>query len=289
MIKMATDHGAKAIAFDFYMPDNAPIEAVDRFLCGAVQTARQKGLTVLVGYKLDDIDGNLRKGGIAPNLNSETCLPLKNQGHLMGYADWDGTIRQIPLYFFGSKENEAISLKLATIASEQIKLPSNGLVQFVEPSEEIKPISYDELLRNPKSQDVLRDQVVLVGELSDEDNHPTPFGVKPGLIIHALTIDSLRQNRYIERVPAWSSFLIIVVLCYLMAVLANQNARLRRLVYANLIFTALLIAMAALAMYLWLLWIDVIYPVAAIWLLLPLIWGLRKIATRAAAPTVSNP
>lgn len=288
MIKMAAGNGAKAIAFDYYLPDDTD-PAVDSLLCGAIEAAREK-LPVLVGYNLKNIDGNLRRATVAANL--QACLPFAEaQGHLVGYADWDGTVRQMPLYCLGQQSpgNEALSLKLATAASGQVTPPRDGLVQFVEPAEEIKPVRYEELLKDQEKQVLLRDQILLVGEFSDQDIHPTPFGKKPGLIIHALTTDSLRQNRYIERTPAWCDPLIIVVLCYLITVFASQKAPLRRLLYANLIFTAILIAIAAMAMFLWLLWIEIIYPLAAIWLLLPSILILRKLATCASAPASPAP
>src|SRR5262249_25796599 len=116
----------------------------------------------------------------------------------------------------------------------------------------------------------------LVGERSPEETFHTPFGDRPGVEVHAAAIASLLDGVWIERPPWWSGLLIIVVACYLIAVLVEDGLSVRTLVLIALGISVFLVGGSALAMRLWQVWLDVIYPLVAIWLLLGLLLMLRK-------------
>jgi hypothetical protein len=84
----------------------------------------------------------------------------------------------------------------------------------------------------------------------------------PGTIVHAYAVDSLLSAHYIRRPPAWLSAFAVFASCYILT----------------------LVAVAATAMFLSAVWLDVIYAVVATWLRLPILLGVRKQLQWATAP-----
>jgi CHASE2 domain-containing sensor protein len=114
---------------------------------------------------------------------------------------------------------------------------------------------------------IMTSRFILVGEDSVQDRFSTPYGVQPGIVIHANAIYSLRQNRFIHRGVWWVSLMLIFLLCYLNLLLAFRcRSGVTGLILINLFFSFLTWAITALLMYLWLTWIDLIYPLLAAWL-----------------------
>ena len=56
LVKAASGHGARAIAFDYHLDDESD---ADRILCHAVRQARQKGTAVFFGTHLEERGGSL--------------------------------------------------------------------------------------------------------------------------------------------------------------------------------------------------------------------------------------
>jgi CHASE2 domain-containing sensor protein len=172
--------------------------------------------------------------------------------------------------------------------SNDLPVPNARLLRYLPPGAGaltvIRPEKLDALERNPS---VLRDRFLLVGEGSGTDVFKTPFGLLPGTVVHAYAVDSLLASHYITRPPAWLSAFVVFASCYILTLLATLRRSTRALVTAAAGITTAIAVVAAAAMYVSAVWLDVIYAVAATWLLLPLLLGLRRQLDRAAKANVA--
>ena len=279
LIGMAQTHQAKGVALDFYFKNYVEDIGVDDSLCTEIESAKAIGMPIFVAYDYQLKDGSLDRIPIDPDL--EKCLPLSAQGHAIGYAERDGKVRSLPLYFGNDRQRESLSLKVARTLNPQARPPADGLLQFIKPANNFRTIAFDDLDKgSDQDRAILRDRFILVGEDSARDSFPTPYGIKPGAVIHAYAIHSLRHNHFIERGSWWVSLLMISLLCYLMMVLTARGVGSLKLLLINVAFSVLIVGIAILAMYLWRTWIDLVYPLVATWLFLFLLIGLRKISMR---------
>lgn len=275
LISMAVGNGAKGIAFDYYFIDNAD-PRIDEFLCAQIKNADTAKVPVLVGYGIhfNDADPEPIRDPIASNLQS--CLPNSNQGHILGYLEADGKTRMVPMYFKGDVANESLSLRVSRLLQQDIQAPDDGLLQFVKAGTDYPEIKYENLISDANQRGRLRDKFLLVGRHSAQDTFKTPYGDLPGIVIHALAIHSLRQHHFLKRLPWWSSFLILFVSCYLIVLFFAQEWRLRRILMWTMLLSIVDVLLSAIAVRFWLIWLDVIYPLLAIWLLLVLLILLRR-------------
>ncbi|HSL82051.1 MAG TPA: hypothetical protein VLF66_04700, partial [Thermoanaerobaculia bacterium] len=123
----------------------------------------------------------------------------------------------------------------------------------------------------------LRGMFLLVGEASDDERFDTPTGERLGVEIHADAVQALRTGSYLRRVPPELTLGVILVLCYLVAALVAAGAPAGKLVKVALGGSAVLVAGSALATWAARLWVDVIYGLVAVWLLLMLLLALRRL------------
>jgi CHASE2 domain-containing sensor protein len=190
-------------------------------------------------------------------------------------------VRAVPLYFQGDRESESLSLKIARKLDPQVKVPANGLLQFIKPEKDFPAITYEELEQgSDEDRAILRSRFILVGENSERDSFRTPYGTRPGIAVHAYAIQSLRHNHFITRAPWWISLLMILLLCYLMMVLTARGVGNLKLIIINLAFSVLIVGIAIIAMYLWLTWIDLVYPLLATWVFLIALLVMRAVRKR---------
>jgi CHASE2 domain-containing sensor protein len=287
IVEMARKGGALGVAFDVTF--TGPAE-VDPLFCKSVT---DWGLPVLSAYEFQK-DEALGLYAMMPATQQLPCLPVANQGHAMALAEADERVRAIPLFWGGVQGRQAaLSVRVAQCihsqcASNDLPVPNARLLRYLRPGAGaltvISPDKLDALERNPS---VLRDRFLLVGEGSGTDVFMTPFGRLPGTVVHAYAVDSLLASHYITRPPAWLSAFVVFASCYVLMLLAALRMSTRRLVMAAAGITAAVIAVAATAMYLSAVWLDVIYAVAATWLLLPLLLGLRRQLDWAAKANVA--
>jgi len=287
LIGMLSESQAKGVALDYFFA--AEDERIDEHLCSAVKEAKinsgQQQMPIFVSYDSKIDEDGVHRLPIDPNL--EKCLPSSTWGHTIGYAEWDGRIRSIPLYL----GDESLSLKIARTLDPQVRGPKNRLVQFIKPANDFKPLEFDKLWNDYLSDDSkeweldqlkLRDKFILVGEDSERDRFQTPYGSRPGVVIHAYAAHSLKQNHFIERAPWWISLLMIALLCYLTMVLTSRGVSNLKLILVNVACSTFIVAIAILSMYLWLTWIDLVYPLLATWLFLLVLIVMRRIGLRKA-------
>jgi CHASE2 domain-containing sensor protein len=271
LIKLAKEEEARGIVFDFYFKNNSNI---DLLFCQALDTASENKLKILVGFDFEIVKGKFCRGAVAKNLKGS--LPKANQGHLMGYGEWDGKIRSLPLFFKNDTTLPALSYKLAEHVSK-VKGPKSRLLQFIKPSEDPIILDYEELVFNKENWPLVRDRYLLVGEKSLRDRFSTPFGETAGVLIHAYAAHSLIENHYIKRVSWISYFLTIFIFCFLLTVWFVHGVSIKGLFVRNILFSVILFLIAVFLICFALIWFEIIYSLVAIWVYLPLLIGLKKI------------
>ncbi|UCG58129.1 MAG: CHASE2 domain-containing protein [Phycisphaerales bacterium] len=278
LIQVAADNRALGIAFDFYFAQDSDVDQ----LIGDV--IKQSEIDVIIGFTLQKVNGEIRPLPTAPRI--EAILPADRQGHLVGLVEPDHMVRLIPLYFRWQKNRPSLSLRvaqrLAEIDGAELTVPPSGLLRFIKPRGTIPQVSYAELAEDPNKCALMRDSWVLVGGRTSSDTFLTPFGKVPGVLVHAYAIHSLRHGHFLTRPPWWSGLFIILVSCYIISTLAAQRASRGRIIRTALLLSALVIAASIFALVFWLIWLDVIYALVAIWLLVPLLIAFRKSAAAAS-------
>lgn len=267
LIKLAAKNGARGIAFDFYLTKTS---ALDPLIC---HTVAQAGIPVFIGYTFDRHEDDI---SARPNTKSlENCLPMEtSQGHLLGYIEADNRVRSIPLFFKGQPDRPALSVRIAQ-AMEGDKLEIPPLLYFIAPEKKFIEIKYDEL-EEENARKRLRDNFVIVGERSKRDMFDTPFGTVPGVMIHANAAYSLRSGHFIKRPPEWMSFILVFGLCFMISILAAENRPPKRLLIITITASAAILAIASASIFIWQVWLAIIYPLVAMWLLLGLFLLFRR-------------
>jgi hypothetical protein len=279
---MARMSGARGIAFDFYFSDNAETRPIDDLLCKEVREARDQQFPVFVGYGVKEVNGIPTREDIAENLRP--CLPLTDaQGHLVGFKEPDSKVRMIPLFFVGAIDREALCLKIATALGGATALPESKLLQFVAPERDYPIADYDQLFADEDSRIAMRDRFVLVGGPRDTDVAKSPFGIREGVILHSYAIHSLRTGQFIQRAPLWVSFPMVYLSTFLLTLLFDWGYSVKKIAVLCVAGSVLIVLSAAMAIMMWLYWVDIVYPLLSIWLLFPLLYFLRKLQPRQAA------
>ena len=64
--------------------------------------------------------------------------------------------------------------------------------------------------------EILKDKLVYIGNIDDpSDFHLTPIETMSGLEIHAHTLDTMIQDKYIDKTPTLKSWIIAIIACYI--------------------------------------------------------------------------
>ena len=278
LLRMARNNQARGVALDIHF-DREGQAQIGRILCSEIEAARQSGIPVLAGYTLKVLPNEVRRRTkTTPSLAG--CLPLQEQGHLVGYLDWDGRARHLPLHFLGDPRMPAFSLRVASLLAgrpwEELAQPADGLLRFIAPREDPLTVRFEVLKADSSLAALLRDQFVLVGEDSAQDRFHTPYGEKAGVMIHAYAALSLAQGLYIQGTPLWISFGLISLACYWIVLLARQGKTGRQMALYLLAASAAFLTASVLSMHFLLIWVDAAYFLTATWLLLLLMLLLRK-------------
>lgn len=292
LIQLAGDSDAKGIVLDFYFADDEAegIDRIDQHLCDTINEAKTdsqtKPMPVFVGYDFEVTEKAINRLPGDPILDK--CLLETRRGHALGYKERDGVIRSIPLYRESNPRYPALSLKAATeVAGDKVAKVESGLLQFVRPKNDFEQLEFDKLWNhykeNPKEweedQKKLRDRLVLFGEESDHFN--TPYGEKPGVVIHAYAAHSLTKNYFIKRYGWWTSLPIIFVLGYLLMIEEfHHRGQAKRLLFLNVVFSLVILLFSILSMSLTLNWIEVTQPLLATWVFLLGLMVFTKIRSR---------
>ena len=274
LIEFAAQSGARGVALDFYFGQES--SNVDGFLCKVIDQVVAGHTPVVVGQRVVRSSGGLVRFQTYGRM-LDACIKADQRALLLAYQDGDGVIRQVAHGSRRLSESTSLSFKVAQLLNGSLALPTGSLLQFVDARDTLPLVAYEWLIQHPhEAADWMRHRFVLVGERSDAETFRTPFGMKLGVQIHAAAVNSLLTRAWIERPPWWWGLLLIVIACYTIVVLAEEGMSAGRLALLASAISLFLIAAGAMAMRLWLVWLDVSYALVAIWLLLGLVLALRK-------------
>jgi hypothetical protein len=305
IIEAAIVGGAKGVFFDIAY---TRLPGTEDVLCGAVASAGEAKIPVITSYRL--VPQTLT-GLYMPEPDPEhspECLgenPDRHvyRAHAMVFADVDGRVRTVPTTWQDVAPRSALSVRIAQCMTESgcdgndLELPPGALLRFLPGTAQLRMAKGDqavrELISNPSQ---LQDQFLLVGERSTSDRFRTPGkdatggkdkatgeAMTAGVVIHAYAANSLFSKRYFRRPPAWFSGFMVIAVCGILALLALQGAGLRRLLIVAGIESLAVVAVAAFAAKFLLVWLDVIYALIALWLLVPLLLAYFRLGARFTA------
>jgi CHASE2 domain-containing sensor protein len=282
LIHQAVERGAKGIALDFYLEGTSP--TVDPLLCRQVEAAVAAGVPVFVGYRYEERQGLVVPRPPAPTLTP--CLPEERRGSLSGYAEVDGRVRMVPLFLGGNDQRPSLSLQVArALLHGEPPRPAGDLVQFLRPRGGLPPFA-----GLPRGDDLalFQQNFVIVGTAAPSDRVDTPFGPLQGVEVLAWAAQALRTRVFIRPLPAVWTFPATFALCYLLAATLARRGGWRRLVGLAAVLSLAVVVVAALAMRFALVWVDVSYPLVAMWGLVGLL-GVAGGALRLRLPVRGEP
>jgi len=285
LIVRASARQARGIAFDFYLEDTS---RADRILCFQIERAEAAGVPVVYGYRMQSRDGTPARVPLAPDIAG--CISPDRLGTLTGLMESDLHVRMVPTSHLADTTLRSFSWRIAALlARGEAGLPRAGLVQFVAPAV-LPPIlaavpgRFDEL-----DAEQFRDRFVVVGSDRPEDVRATPFDSMPGVLIHALAAHALRTGHIIRRVDARWLLPPIFALCWLLTLLQAKGGGVRALLTGAGLCSAAVIVSAAFAMRAGLLWIDVSYPLLAVWGMTGVLSGGARLQRGRTRPLAEPP
>jgi CHASE2 domain-containing sensor protein len=203
-------------------------------------------------------------------------------GHLAGFAESDEKVRSVPLFLNDDRDQPALSWRVATALAHDRKLssPSDGLLRYIEPAPgpDFLAVTLDQLREDRDNVRMrLAERFLLVGEDSKQETFATPFGDRLGVMIHAGAVDSLLAGAYVRKSPWWSVVMLIMLASYAVAWPASRGMGLRWILAGAAAATLACFVFAAAAAYAASVWIDVVYPALAAFLLVPLVTIFRRV------------
>lgn len=274
VIALAVRDSAIGVAFDYYFGKERT--GVDGLVCSAITRADSAHIPVIVGQRVVRRQSGLDAEDYADSI--EPCVPADRRAYLLGYRDADGVLRHVVLRaHLITRGTAPLSLKVAEllVGGRKLQVDTSGeLLQFVEP-DSLQLLQYGKVSAG-ELKHWLKGRFLLVGQRSGSETFHTPYGDQLGVQVHAAAIASLVAGAGIDRPPWWSGVLVILAACYLMTVLAADGLSAPRLLALALGISTFVVVAAALAMRLWQVWLDVVYPLVALWVLLGLLLLLRK-------------
>jgi hypothetical protein len=281
---------ASAVALDYHfseeISDPTVARVVDGSFCGFVRELTRGDATprpLVFGLGFDERQSPVKVLPTAERLRAADCLggPTVRQGHLGSYNGAGGVTRSIPLYFRADERWPALSLQVVDRLRSDGAGRSNGslehtpgeLLHFVRPRTGLVCIGGETLESNEALRSVCErrlrwedlgerewreealERIVLVGSEIGDD-HRTPYGTVPGVFVHAWAVHSLRSGDFVRRLP-WSLGLVVVAaLSLLLAQRLGLGAAPGELLALGGVVLGLQALIAALAMALSLVWIE---------------------------------
>jgi CHASE2 domain-containing sensor protein len=260
----------RGLALDFYFEQKADLDFV---LCDLIPRLK---VDVFAGYTLA-VEGD-PDAPLQPNANPlEACIPFDTrEGHLLAWADGDGYVRALPLYWQGQTDRPAFSLRIAQTRlaklNQTLELPKAKMLRYVAPRETIREFDF---ARVQAQSALLNDKFVFVGRRSADDTRQTPFGEHSGTWIQAAATNALLTGSYMTRASEVGSALLVFVACYAIVLVAVGGGSLRSLLITATAISLGVVVLAAGAAYRSV-WLDAIYAIVACWVLVPFVLVLGK-------------
>ena len=169
----------------------------------------------------------------------EILAAASQTGFVNTASDRDGVVRQAELY---RGDEPSFELRLANTASSEV--PAKTRTFFAGPVTTYTTLSYTDVLSGAVPAELFKDKTVLVGASAAGlgDTFQTPFGVMPGVEIHANTIDTVWNESYlIPLQPVASVLLLVLVALLVVLVVIRVTSARRTYVYLGIIFFGIII------------------------------------------------
>ncbi len=140
-------------------------------------------------------------------------------------ADEDSIVRNQP----GSYENDvpAFPAELIRTPGRQISFPKVLPINFrLLPG--IPVLDFEEILAGKTDPALIKNKIVILGLLSPfDDVHETPIGVRPGMLIHATSIETLLSGQTVTYCSKTISLILIAFLCVISFPLTTYSSPIR--------------------------------------------------------------
>ncbi|MFA5184974.1 MAG: adenylate/guanylate cyclase domain-containing protein [Patescibacteria group bacterium] len=224
LIQKLSAAGAKVIGYDVSFPeksDKTNDDALAAALKASGNTVLPLELTLLKSRNGLAYD---QKNVLQPI--AAFSAAAKSTGFVNSPPDADNVFRRLPLAVRGadgsvvsSFESEVLRLAGQSGAVKSAPLDYYGrmLVNFAgAPGQAFRSVSAVDILRDKVDLGSLKDGIVLVGatafDLHDTLLVPTSRGVPmPGVEVHASAIDTILGRRWLQPVPDWIQFLLLLL------------------------------------------------------------------------------
>lgn len=270
---------------------------VDGLFCSDVRKLNELKLPLVTAYEMR-LDPRVEEFVPFPDATEPPqCGLSSDQGQAMSLVDSDGRIRGIPLYWTdwsNEMKYPAFSLEVAKYAGAKTPPRKDRYLRLLRPPDgAIKVLdSPARIIGMGADSDFLGKKILIVGSTSPADRFATPFGIFAGAQMHAFAVFDLLHGYYIRQCPWLLSAIIIYGSCLRILQLWWRYATVRRLGAEAFAMSIIVLGLAAALMHWLLLWVNVIFAITAVWLLIPILhlrsrWSLylrNSVKARPALP-----
>ncbi len=205
------------VGFDIIFPEASP---QDNQLADAMSATGN----VVLAKAWDD------RGKPLPNVPNLEAAAAET-GHILHKSDTDGIGRQATLWL---RDIPSLGIAMLHVYNTDKQPQSGGLENFLSPpnngslefynaeinwpgkTQLLPTYSFADVLESKISKDAFKDKLVLVGMTATGlDPLRTPLDKIPptsGIYLHAAVIDNLLNNRLLQPLPDWTSWLILLLI-----------------------------------------------------------------------------
>lgn len=272
----ASRGGASVIGVDASYADDKPEDEsrVDSLFCDLVKEVKRPLVTAYEMRRESQLQEFVR----SPSTDTQPqCLRSEDdQGQAMSLVDPDKRIRGIPLYWeywSNGSRYPAFSLQVALKAGAKRPALADGFLRFLPPPVDVIDVrdSQADISAMGQHPDFFGGKILIIGSTSSSDRFYTPFDAFPGAEIHAFAVFDLLHGYYLRPCPAFLSAAIIFGSCFTILLLWWRQATARKMAVAAAVLSAVVFGISVVLTRYFLLWVNVIFAVSAIWLLLPIL------------------
>lgn len=211
LIRQINKSNPRALFLDIFVTENAADAQADQNLSIALQESKKVVLPVLLAPK----QGESLNLSNLHDVNVYQPIPIlaKNAllGHVANQPDWDSVIRYVDMGFEIDYRNWQHAMTLMAgfeppYRKAMIPYSSSSINGF-------NKYSYLDVLAGKVPLAAFQDKYVLVGVTASGlgDINKTPFGLMPGVEVHANILSAMLQNKFIQPVTQSTQILIELI------------------------------------------------------------------------------
>jgi adenylate cyclase len=243
-INNLSEAGAKVIALDILFVDNS---SDDQTLATAIKNAGNVVLPVAGTESLPEKDSMITyesSSFLSPVTPLEQSVYMT--GHVNLSPDHDGKVRRTPLVVRDSQGQEYPSFDLAVISTDflmplsqlystkdhKLQLLARNIpvdsayrlrINFGINAGEFAYISYGDIISDKFDHSLVKNKIILVGMTgtgeTDAWTIPTSDSKMPGVVIHAVTIDTILRERFLTETGNGTLLLTLLLLVVITALI----------------------------------------------------------------------